>query len=194
MLYPYIYIYIGCGPLTATVTTRIITFLLGDPYKPSFTTVTVRGPHPTYTYIHTYIYILYIYIEICTNFQLPWLLAIHHHPTPFASPNSPPPAEYCQAMPFFGTRIKKHFVTLLAVHWLSTSSSEAYSKFLEDIFQHVKIGCFFQFDLFPRPTRIRRSSLPSASRRTWRSGRNMRPLLKACRNKQERNWDWRDLY
>ena len=30
------------------MTTRIITFLVGDPYKPSFTTVTVRGPHPTY--------------------------------------------------------------------------------------------------------------------------------------------------
>ncbi len=30
----YIYIYIGCGPLTVTVTTRIITFLVGDPYKP----------------------------------------------------------------------------------------------------------------------------------------------------------------
>ena len=38
--------YIGCGPLTVTVTTRIMTFLVGDPYKPSFTTVTVRGPYP----------------------------------------------------------------------------------------------------------------------------------------------------
>ena len=35
--------YLGCGPLTVTVTTRIITFLIGNPYKPSFTTVTVRG-------------------------------------------------------------------------------------------------------------------------------------------------------
>ena len=40
--------YVGCGPLTVTVTTRIITFLVGDPYKPSFTTVTVRGPYPNY--------------------------------------------------------------------------------------------------------------------------------------------------
>ena len=186
MCYIHIYIYIGCGPLTVTVTTRIITFLVGDPYKLHLPQL-LWGGH--IQHIHTY-----VYIYICTNFQIPWLLAIHHHPTPFASPNSPPPAEYCRAMPFFGTRINKHFVTLLAVHWLSTSSSEAYSKFLEDIFQHVKTGCFFQFDLFPRPTRIRRSSLPSASRRTWRSGRNMRPLFKACRNKQERNWDWRDLY
>ncbi len=40
--------YIGCGPLTVTVTSRIMTFLVGDPYKPSFTTVTdtVRGPYP----------------------------------------------------------------------------------------------------------------------------------------------------
>ena len=41
-------VYLGCGPLTVTVTTRIITFLVGDPYKPSFITVTVRGPYPRY--------------------------------------------------------------------------------------------------------------------------------------------------
>ena len=34
---------IGCGPLPVTVTTRIITFSIRDPYKPSFTTVTGRG-------------------------------------------------------------------------------------------------------------------------------------------------------
>ena len=47
---PLKYTHIGCGPLTVTVTTRIITFLVGDPYKPSFTTVTVRGPDPIYTH------------------------------------------------------------------------------------------------------------------------------------------------
>ena len=46
------YWYLGCGPLTVTVTTRIITFLVGDPYKPSLTTVTVRGPYPIDTYIY----------------------------------------------------------------------------------------------------------------------------------------------
>ena len=30
------------------MTTRIITFLVGDPYKTSFPTVTVRGPYPSY--------------------------------------------------------------------------------------------------------------------------------------------------
>ena len=44
--------YLGCGPLTVTVTTRIITFLVGDPYKPSFPTVTGRGPYPRDTTIH----------------------------------------------------------------------------------------------------------------------------------------------
>ena len=43
-------VYFGCGPLTVTVTTRIVTFLVGDPYKPSFPTVTGRGPHPRYIY------------------------------------------------------------------------------------------------------------------------------------------------
>ncbi len=37
----------GYGPLAGTVTTRIITCLVGNPYKPSFATVTVRGPHPS---------------------------------------------------------------------------------------------------------------------------------------------------
>ena len=35
---------LGCGPLTVTVTTRSIIFLVGDPYKPSIATVTGRGP------------------------------------------------------------------------------------------------------------------------------------------------------
>ena len=46
-----IWLFIGCGPLTVTVTTRIIPFLVGNPYKPSFPTVTVRGPHPNYSLI-----------------------------------------------------------------------------------------------------------------------------------------------
>ena len=45
-------VYLGCPPHRMPVTTRIITFLVGDPYKPSFTTVTVRGPHPRYTYLY----------------------------------------------------------------------------------------------------------------------------------------------
>ncbi len=41
-------IYIGLSPCPVTVTTRTIICLVGDPYKPSFATVTGRGPHPTY--------------------------------------------------------------------------------------------------------------------------------------------------
>ena len=41
-------IYVGLSPLPVTVTTRIITFLVGDPYKPSFATVTGRGDNPKY--------------------------------------------------------------------------------------------------------------------------------------------------
>ena len=41
-------LYIGLSPLPVTVTTRIITFLVGDPYKPSFATVTGRGDNPIY--------------------------------------------------------------------------------------------------------------------------------------------------
>ncbi len=48
----YIYIYLGRCPLPVTVTTRIITFLIGNPYKPSFATVTGRGPHPIYIRIN----------------------------------------------------------------------------------------------------------------------------------------------
>ena len=42
------YILFRSTPLPVTVTTRIITFLVGDPYKPSFATVTGRGVDPTY--------------------------------------------------------------------------------------------------------------------------------------------------
>ena len=34
-------------PPPVIVTTRIITFFIGNPYNPSFTTVTVRGPYPS---------------------------------------------------------------------------------------------------------------------------------------------------
>ena len=36
----------GYGPLPVTVTTRIITFLIGNSYKPSFATITGRGDNP----------------------------------------------------------------------------------------------------------------------------------------------------
>ena len=42
-------IYFGTTPHPVTVTTRIITFLIGNPYKPSFATVTGWGVDPRYT-------------------------------------------------------------------------------------------------------------------------------------------------
>ena len=39
-------VYLGLSPIPVTVTTRIITFLVGDPYKHSFATVTGRGDNP----------------------------------------------------------------------------------------------------------------------------------------------------
>ena len=39
---------IGLSPLPVIVTTRIVVFLVGDPYKPSFATVTGRGDNPMY--------------------------------------------------------------------------------------------------------------------------------------------------
>ena len=38
--------HVGYGPFPVTVTTRTITFLEGNPYKPLFVTVTGKGPHP----------------------------------------------------------------------------------------------------------------------------------------------------
>ncbi len=49
--------------------TRIITFLVGDPYKPSFTTVTVRGVISN-IYIYNYIYIIYLYVYIYIYMQI----------------------------------------------------------------------------------------------------------------------------
>ena len=43
-------IYLGYVPLPRMpVTTRIITFLVGNPYKPSFATITGKGDNPKYT-------------------------------------------------------------------------------------------------------------------------------------------------
>ena len=44
-------VYIRSTPHPVTVTTRIITFLVGNPYKPSFATVTGWGVDPMYIYI-----------------------------------------------------------------------------------------------------------------------------------------------
>ena len=72
----YIVIYVGCGPLTVTVTTRIVTFLVGNPYKPSLATVTGWGVDPSY---------------ICTNYRFLKTKSEkkHHHgpfPASFARP------------------------------------------------------------------------------------------------------------
>ena len=48
----HIYIYLRSTPHPVTVTTRIITFLVGNPYKPSFATVTGWGVDLIYT-IHS---------------------------------------------------------------------------------------------------------------------------------------------
>ena len=42
-------IYVRSTPHPVTVTTRIITFLVGNPYKPSFATVTGWGVDPIFT-------------------------------------------------------------------------------------------------------------------------------------------------
>ena len=48
-IFTYIDIYLWSTPHPLTVTTRIITFLVGNPYKPSFATVTGWGVDPTFT-------------------------------------------------------------------------------------------------------------------------------------------------
>ncbi len=63
-------VYIGLSPLPVKVTTRIITFLVGDPYKPSFATVTGRGDNPRY--IFTYMIWLKVIWKIYTRWFKPW--------------------------------------------------------------------------------------------------------------------------
>ncbi len=43
------------APLPVRVTTRIITFLIGNPYKPSFTTITGRGPYQKYKFLRCFL-------------------------------------------------------------------------------------------------------------------------------------------
>ena len=61
----YICIYIGLSPLPVRVTTRIITFLVGNPYKSSFPLL-LGGGTTQYIYICVFIYI-YIYTSIIFN-------------------------------------------------------------------------------------------------------------------------------
>ena len=55
----YIYIYIGLSPLPVRVTTRIITFLVGNPYKPSFPLLlgggTTQDITPLFDFICVYV-------------------------------------------------------------------------------------------------------------------------------------------
>ena len=52
-VYLHLYVYFRSTPHPVTVTTRIITYLVGNPYKPSFATVTGWGVDPMYIYIYT---------------------------------------------------------------------------------------------------------------------------------------------
>ena len=45
------YVYFGLSPIPVTVSTRIVIFLVTDPYKPSFATITWRGDNPIYAVI-----------------------------------------------------------------------------------------------------------------------------------------------
>ena len=85
--------YVGLSPLPVTVTTRIITFLVGDLYKPSFATVTGRGDNPRHMPK------IYKVVDCCTKLQRPFanvsctIFSIHGAPNP--------------AGPFFGKRCFK---------------------------------------------------------------------------------------
>ena len=47
---------LGCPPAQYQSPPRITTFLLGNPYKPSFATVTGRGDNPRYMFCPLIIY------------------------------------------------------------------------------------------------------------------------------------------
>ena len=67
--------YFGCGPLPVTVTTRVITNSVGNPYKPSFATVTGRGPHPRHIItMGREMYTLFTPPQFCNwpKFNWPW--------------------------------------------------------------------------------------------------------------------------
>ena len=50
---------IGCSPLQATLTTRIITCLVGNPSKPSFATATGRGLRQSFRVLPSPFFLLY---------------------------------------------------------------------------------------------------------------------------------------
>ena len=56
-----ILIYLRSTPHPVTVTTRIITFLVGDPYKPPFVTVTGWGVDLRYSHISYYVSFFFLW-------------------------------------------------------------------------------------------------------------------------------------
>ncbi len=84
---------LGCPPLPVRVTTRIITFLVGNPYKPSFPLLLGGGQPKIYTkciiynliYITIYIYIyllVHVHLPISTNIVSTYLRVLQHPPSP----------------------------------------------------------------------------------------------------------------
>ena len=57
-----IIVYIGLSPFPVIVTTRIVSCLVGNPYKPSFATTTGKGDNPMYIYI--------LYVNICSIYLM----------------------------------------------------------------------------------------------------------------------------
>ena len=143
MCYIRIYIYIGCGPLTVTVTTRIITFLVGDPYKPSFTTVTVRGPHPTYTYIHLYIYVPIFNFHDCWQYMIIQLRL--HLQTLLHQQNT---VERCLFLEPGSTNILLHYWPWTGLaHHLPKHTPNSWRTYLN----MLKLDVFFSSTCFPAP-------------------------------------------
>ena len=60
----YYLIYLRSTPHPVTVTTRIITFLVGNPYKPSFATVTGWGVDPRFTILTIIVWYVSTYVDI----------------------------------------------------------------------------------------------------------------------------------
>ena len=84
-----------------TVTTRIITFLVGNPHKPLFATVTGKGPHPRYT-----LRVLFFSTGVC-----PWTLVLKRSvprwPWDFPIPGISTLGEAMRGILFGGERCEK---------------------------------------------------------------------------------------
>ena len=108
----YVHLYLRSTPHPVTVTTRIITFLVGNPYKPSFATVTGWGVDPTFT--------TFLVVKNMVSFLFKW----HNHPMIFPNSHADRQGPHARAAPHWYAAVYSDFGKFCWPEWVSQVSQQ----------------------------------------------------------------------